>query len=179
MSARAALRAATAADHERVDALFSHYDLATLDGYRRFLLAQAVAFLPAEEMLTRAGASRLIKDWDARRRSVALRADLGALGETVPEQIPAPDFVTDASVLGGIYVLEGSRLGGALLKRGIPASVPRAFLDAEQGSGAWRKLLERLEIFLYRTDLVEAAAGAARQTFQCFEAGGLRYLRND
>lgn len=176
MKARAALRAATAADHERVDALFSRYAFDTPDGYRRFLLAQAAAFLPVEQALDEAGAARSLPDWPQRRRGDALVRDLAALGETAPEQIDAPSFSDAASVLGGIYVLEGSRLGGAVLKRGLAAGTPREFLDADQTQGSWRKLLEVLDILLYRTDLVETAAGSARAVFQRFEAGGLRYL---
>ena len=54
MKVRAALRAATADCHKRVDTAFSRFDLATEDGYRRFLLAQAQAFLPIEAALDEA-----------------------------------------------------------------------------------------------------------------------------
>ncbi|MDP8911973.1 MAG: hypothetical protein M3N39_00180 [Pseudomonadota bacterium] len=46
MSARAGLRAGTAAEHDRVDRLFSRFDLRREEDYRHFLLAQAAAFLP-------------------------------------------------------------------------------------------------------------------------------------
>ena len=48
-SARGALRAATAAHHERVDAVFSRADLTKRDHYARFLQAQAGAYLPVAE----------------------------------------------------------------------------------------------------------------------------------
>ena len=51
MSAHAALRAATADAHERVDGLFSRFDISDPIGYRRFLTAQAVAYLPGEAAL--------------------------------------------------------------------------------------------------------------------------------
>ncbi|HEY0627545.1 MAG TPA: biliverdin-producing heme oxygenase [Allosphingosinicella sp.] len=179
MNARAALRAATAADHARVDALFSRYDLSGKEGYRRFLLAQAAAFLPAEQALEEAGAGGLLEDWPQRRRSHLLIADLEALIAPAPEPIPPPLFPDQASVMGGIYVLEGSRLGGAVLKRSIAEGAPRQFLAADQGRGSWRILLEKLDIFLYRSDLIEAAADAAKSVFQRFEAGGLRYLETN
>lgn len=176
MSARAALRAATAAEHERVDRLFSTADLAAIDGYRRFLVAQAAAFLPIEAALEAAGAAQVLPDWPQRRRSHLLRADLAALGATEPEPVAPPPFANDAAILGGIYVLEGSRLGGAMLKRGVAAEAPAGFLSAPQEPASWRKLLENLDRVLYGPDQIEAAVGAARTVFEGFAVGGLRHL---
>lgn len=169
MSARAALRAGTAADHAAVDAAFGRFDLGTLDGYRRFLAAQAAAFVPVEAALTAAGVARLLPDWESRQRTAALRADLAALSITEPELFsPFPHFQSEASMLGAIYVLEGSRLGGALLKRSVPLSFPRRFLDAHQEAGSWRKLLKLLDEFLIRPHDLAAAILAAREVFARF-----------
>ena len=178
MSARAALRAGTAAEHERVDRLFSGLNFGRADDYRRFLLAQAAAYLPIEAALDAAGAEALLDDWSSRRRAPLLFADLGEMGLAAPAPSAAPSFVNPAQMLGAIYVLEGSRLGGALLKRGIGEGLPRRFLDAPQKPGSWRKLLDNMERFLYRSDQLEAAVGAAKSVFQGFEAGGLRYLES-
>lgn len=175
MKARAALRAATAAEHERVDALFSTFDLTRGDGYARFLLAQAAAFLPAEAALDRAGVAKLVEDWPRRRRSDLLKADLADLAAPLPELFPAPDFNDSASVMGAMYVLEGSRLGGAVLKRELSMAMPRRFLDAHQEPGSWRKLLEIIESVLYGPEQIVAAVGAAKTLFEMFEAGGLRH----
>lgn len=179
MKARTALRTATSAEHERVDRLFSTLDLSRTGDYRRFLLAQATAYLPVEAALDEAGAAAILPDWPGRRRGDLLRRDLHVLGAAEPEPVAALAFNTQAAALGGIYVLEGSRLGGALLKREIPGEAPRQFLDAPQPPGSWRKLLELLDASLYRTDLLEAATEAAKEVFQRFEAGGLRYLETD
>lgn len=179
MRARTVLRSATSAEHERVDRLFSTLDFGRIEDYRRFLLAQAAAFLPIEAALDEANAAAILPDWPGRRRGHLLRSDLEALGAAEPEPIAAFAFKTEAAALGAIYVLEGSRLGGALLKRELPAVAPRQFLEAPQPQGSWRKLLELLDASLYRTDLLEAAAEAAREVFQRFEAGGLRYLETD
>lgn len=176
MSARTALRAATAAEHERVDSLLSRFDLTERAGCRLFLLAQAAAFLPVEAALDEAGAERLVPDWPQRRRSEALHADLAALGAEPPTPALAIRFDTDEAVLGAVYVLEGSRLGGAMLKRALPPDFPRSFLDAPLPKGSWRNLLDNLDRFLYRDDQIELAAASARAVFGGFEAGGLRYL---
>lgn len=176
MSARAALRAATTAEHERVDRLFGSYDLADRPGYRAFLLAQAAAFLPVERALHVAGAERLVPDWPQRVRGHLLHADLAALGTAAPEGMCAPQLADDAALIGAVYVLEGSRLGGAVLKRGLPEGAPHSFLSAPQQPGSWRKLLEIMDKVLYGPGSIEAAAGVARQVFECFAAGGRRYL---
>jgi heme oxygenase len=178
MKARAALRAATAAEHDRVDAVFGRLDLARREDYRLFLLAQAAAFLPVERALEDAGAQGVVHDWSERRRAHLLVQDLGALGVPLPAPEPAPVFAGTAETLGAVYVLEGSRLGGAMLRRGVAADAPQAFLAAPQHKGSWRKLLELLDDRLYETAAIETAVGAARKTFLCFEAGGLRFLES-
>jgi hypothetical protein len=57
--ARAALRAATAQAHARLDRLYSAFDLGAPDGYADFLLAHAPAFLAVEQALDAAGAETL------------------------------------------------------------------------------------------------------------------------
>lgn len=175
---RAALRAGTAAAHDRVDRLFSRLDLAVEEDYRLFLLAQAAAFLPIEDRLDAAATVDVVPDWMSRRRAHLLRADLCALGAEEPVRIPSPPLESPAAKLGAIYVLEGSRLGGAVLKRTLAETSPRSFLAAPQNHGSWRKLLESLDMFLYRSDRLDAAMTAAKEVFQNFEAGGQLYLES-
>ncbi len=176
MKARLALKAATEGDHERVDRLFSALDLGELDDYRLFLAAQASAHLPIEAALDAAGAERIVPDWTARRRAGPLRLDLDDLGLQAPAPVAPPPIDDTASILGAVYVLEGSRLGGNLLKRSLPDIAPCRFLDTTELSRSWRKLLELLDHFLYETAQIESAARTARQVFQCFEVGGHRIL---
>ena len=176
MSARAALRAATMDDHERVDRLFSRFDLSATESYGRFLTAQAAAHLPIEAALEAAGAGQLVADWEQRKRSHLLQADLAELGIGIPAPVEPPPLPGAQAVLGALYVLEGSRLGGAVLKRGLPAAAPERFLGAEQAPGAWRKLLAKLEESLYEPALVEAASQTAREVFRRFEDAGRRYV---
>jgi heme oxygenase len=173
MSGRApvheALRAGTRASHERVDAVFGGFDLGNEADYRRFLRAHARAFLPVEAALEAAGIGRLVDDWPQRRRSALIVADLTALGEPVPATTPMT-ITGDAAAWGALYVLEGSRLGGAMLARRIGDGLPRGYLGAAQSPGAWRKLLELLASSLYADDLIEAAVASAHAVFERFEA---------
>lgn len=167
-TARAALRRATASHHERVDRLFSIADLSTPTGYGRFLLAQARAHLPVEAALTRAGAENVMDDWLRRQRDHLLRADLAELGITAPDHGVAISFDDENAALGGIYVLEGSRLGGTLLRRQVPPTLPTAFLSASDAVG-WRRLLATLEARLVTPAKRHAAIAAAIDVFSIFE----------
>jgi heme oxygenase len=179
MTARAALRAATAAEHARVDAAFSRFHLGDETGYRDFLLAQAGGFLPIEAALDEAGAETILPDWPQRRRGDLLRVDLADLNVTAPEPFQAPAFISvKASMLGAIYVLEGSRLGGAVLKKTVPSHFPRRFLEARQAAGSWRKLLQALDEFLIRPGDLAAAILAAKEVFARFEGEASARLEN-
>jgi len=167
MSARFALRSATSDDHERLDALFSRFDLTDRAGYGDFLRAQAGAFPGVEAALDAAGAGDLLPDWKARRRAEALESDLTAMGLTAPVAVPAPAFVTEAEVLGGAYVLEGSRLGGAMLIRSVPDDLPRSFLSPGNPA-AWRAFVAVLDQRLSSPASVDAAIMAATAVFEVF-----------
>jgi heme oxygenase len=176
--ARTAIRTATAADHERLDGLFEAFDLADAVSYGRFLTAHAAALLPVEAALDGAGADRLIPDWAGRRRSAMIRADLAALGLEAPELTAFGPLDGDAACWGAAYVVEGSRLGGALLARRVAPGLPRAYLGAPQVKGAWRSFVEALDAALDADDRIGRATGAARETFGFFEAAGRRQLEH-
>lgn len=167
--ARAALRGATAAAHARVDAGFGGFALDSLAGYSRFLQAQAAAFLPVEAALDRARAEETIPDWPQRRRAALLRSDLADLAVTA-SALPEPELATPAEIAGAVYVIEGSRLGGAMLVRGVSPDLPTRFLSAPQGAGAWRALLDRLDhLFFDDNASIEEAIHAAGRVFALFE----------
>jgi heme oxygenase len=167
-SARSVLRAATAAHHDRVDHLFSRLDLSDAGDYSRFLQAQASAHLPVERALTLAGADDVVSDWSERQRADALRADLIDLGLAQPYASAAIAFEGHEAVLGGIYVLEGSRLGGKLLKRQVSPHLPTRFLS-DGDSAAWRRLLATLEERLVTDEQRAGAAAGAIAVFHLFE----------
>lgn len=173
-SARFALRSETAEAHERLDALFSRFDLSARTGYAAFLQAQAGAFLAVEAALDRAGAGELLYDWEKRRRSDALLGDLRDLA-LLHRPATSPSFVTEAAILGGVYVLEGSRMGGAVLRRTVPSSLPTAFLSHGEPS-AWRRFVEVLDQRLTSPADLSQAALAAASVFQTFETSATRFL---
>lgn len=178
MTPRFALKAATAQAHKRLDARFSGLDLADRDDYIAFLRAQAGAFVPVEAALDAAGAERVMEDWPNRRRSDAVLADLDQLGETAPTAVQAPRLRSQTELLGAIYVLEGSRLGGAMLARAVPDTLPRRFLAAGNPD-AWRAFVKALDERLSSQADIEDAARAANAVFETFSSAASNILGPD
>ena len=169
MKVRDALKRATRDVHDRLDASLSGYRLNDRDDYRKFLTAQAAAFLPVERALTVAGAAKLIAEWAETLRSPLLAADLAALGIGSIPEVASPAYDDEASLLGGLYVLEGSRMGAVVLAREVPADFPRQFLAVRPPPGHWSALIATLERKLYSSVELKIAKGAAQRTFACFE----------
>ncbi len=167
-SPRFRLKAATAEAHDRLDALYSRYDLARPRDYGRFLQSHAIAFLPVEAALRDAGANDWIPGWAETMRSDGLRRDLAALSLAVPAPAVSPAFPTAPELLGGLYVLEGSRLGGAMLARTVAAGLPSRFL-APGNAGAWRAFTLLIDARLQSSTDLAAAARSATAVFDLFE----------
>ncbi len=174
-SARFTLRDATAQWHQRVDAVFSAADLTTREGYGQFLCAQAAAHLPVECALDAGRVEQVMSDWPARRRAHLICEDLAAFDLSVPRLGTKPIFIGISAMLGAAYVLEGSRLGGKLLRRSVPAGFPSAFLSGGTTT-AWRDLVSLLDARLVTADDLDAAVAAACDTFALFERAGQRCL---
>lgn len=170
-SARRELRLRTADLHERVDAVFGCAHLSTRDGYAGFLTAQARAHLAVEHALDAAAAPAFVPDWNTRRRSALLLDDIKRLGAPPPARMHHAIARTQAAVMGGIYVLEGSRLGGALLRRSVAPGLPASFLSACDPA-AWRRLIELIDARLVTPEEIGEATNAARAVFETFERSG-------
>ncbi len=175
MTFLSALRAATADDHVRLDATFGGFDLTLADDYRRFLRAHARALVPIEAAI--AGSAATVA-WHPRTPMIA--ADLAGLDEAAPPALPF-DPPGDAALWGMRYVIEGSRLGGALLARRVGPGLPAAYLGAHHGKGEWRGFLETLEQAgqaggeAWRTE----AISGARQAFDLFAQGAAQEMISD
>lgn len=167
------LRQQTRSRHDEADALGSAHDLGTRGGYCGFLRAHARALPALEAACDAAGLATLLPDWPRRRRAAALAADLAALGLAAPDSPPLA-FAGVEEALGAAYVLEGSRLGNALLlrrARALPeAGGATAYLAHESGTGGWPAFLGLLEQALPCPERWPAAAHGARLAFDNFLA---------
>lgn len=158
MSAALQLRTLTQPLHDRIDAAFGAFRVDEAAGYRRFLLAHALA-LPAVEAAL-AGMPGL-PAW--RPRGALLAADLADLGEAAPPTLPFA-LGSKAAAWGALYVSEGSRLGGAMLARAVAAGLPSRYLAAAHLPGEWRALRSAIDAAAHaggQAWLAEAQDGAA------------------
>ena len=170
---RRILKEATYADHARLDARLSAFNLRDLVGYCRFLEVNAAALLPLEGALVDAGVGELLPDWDHRARSGVLLRDLEAIGGT-PSVLDSPVLSGRFAVLGTLYVLEGSRLGAAYLLRHVRrASDPRilaatAYLAHGYGQDLWQNFLSVLDAHADDLRDEEEIVEPARRAFDLF-----------
>ncbi len=186
---RSRMRAATASAHERMHA---HPGLAAAAAgeigsleYRQ-LLARLFGFHEPFEVLARQAAASTVGvgiDLEGRARTPSLLADLESLGldqdaiARLPRWIPPHPFASEGSLIGALYVLEGSMLGGIQIARALQVPVGdetgegrRLFLGrGDRQSGMWRDFVESLEALSERPEQAALAIVAAVSTFEEFE----------
>lgn len=176
-SARQMLRSATADLHAAVDARFSGPFDRDRGSYVSFLTALARAVPPLESGLEAGGVAHLFPDWRHRCRATALRDDLDRLGAPMPWPTRVAPPSSDAEMLGMIYVLEGSRLGGqVLLRRALdnPDPAVRAatrYLGHGAGCDLWHSFIVRLEASAAVAAHPQEAVLGARTAFGLFAGG--------
>ncbi|MGY1820802.1 biliverdin-producing heme oxygenase [Geodermatophilus sp. SYSU D00079] len=136
----AALRTATAAEHEQVESTLALMDPQLRRDRLVAVLARLHGFWSAaeaglDEWARREPADAATVDWARRRRAHLFAEDLQALG-AAPEPAPDPGLpaVGDTDqALGRLYVLEGSTLGGTFISRHL-ATLPTLGPDARVGA---------------------------------------------
>lgn len=136
----------------------------TLEGYGQALAALHGAHGAIESVLAEFAPAALFP-----RRLPALESDLAALGvDPLPLTVAVPQPGDDAGMLGMLYVIEGSNLGGAVIARRLAASLPagaaRAYFSGAEGPLRWQRFraFARSRI---RPAGFESAARAAGATF--------------
>lgn len=181
----AQLRKATEGDHAAVEGSFSL--LSDKLSVREYLntLERMYGFIHTWELLAENLApSDLLPLVQARARRDLLWVDIAGLqgNPPLPVTAPMPAVTSRSKLLGALYVMEGSRLGGQLLARHV-----ESVLDLRDGLGTayfrgfgdrtgsmWKELLQVLETEIPDTE-AELAIATARQMFQAF--GG--WMRSD
>jgi heme oxygenase (biliverdin-IX-beta and delta-forming) len=171
------LKLATAAAHSSLECVLAKRGY--FDGREQYIqyLQRFLAFQEeAERALDLAVTAETVPDWHQRRRANLARTDLATLGaqeRAFPGSSGRLPFVASCEqVLGMVYVLEGSTLGGAyLLKQlaplGITATHGGSYL-ASYGSDRgkmWQRFLFTLEEAHLRQVQAESIAAAAIATF--------------
>ena len=160
---RQRLRAATHATHEALDAAFARYDLGERADYAAFLTAHARALLPIEAAI---GDAAPWPRWSP--RGPLLRDDLADLAAPLPPPIPFAAPETEAARWGTLYVIEGSRLGGAMLAERVAGGLPRRYLGHRFAPGEWRDFMAALDAAATDETWIAEAVAAADATFAAF-----------
>jgi heme oxygenase (biliverdin-IX-beta and delta-forming) len=169
------LRQATHSLHQQLDTRLIPSTLVDRPAYVRYLLTNLPCG-PIESGLAAAGIRRLLPDWDDRERRVVLGEDLSAL-DADPGRVPACSIAPDiGTMLGWSYVLEGSRLGAALILRTVETSPDAAvrgatrFLGHGAGRNFWNSFKATLAGIDQDDDAIARACAAAVQAFERFAA---------
>ena len=168
MTQRFELKAATDELHRALDDRLSLLDFGRADDYRRFLDFQARTLPSMEKALASAGLDDWVAGWSDFRRTEAIEADLEILGDPMPPPAHPPAIANTAELLGTAYVLEGSRLGGRVLRQRVGEGLPTNFLSGDTTLGPWPSLLGVIEQYLCSDTPLNEAKGAARRSFSWY-----------
>ncbi|MBW4026569.1 MAG: biliverdin-producing heme oxygenase [Acidobacteria bacterium] len=175
------LKLHTAELHSRIEQRLPLMDAAlTLNSYRETLAAYCGFYATWEFAAANILHPVLAAAVRERSKLPLLEADLAELNYSeVVEPLPSfllPDFRQDAQLIGSMYVLEGSTLGGQLIARhlerklGLKNGVGYSFFRCygSQTSERWTAF-KALAEHLTPPDSIDAAILAARQTFVAIE----------
>ncbi|WP_194134277.1 hypothetical protein [Salipiger mangrovisoli] len=155
-SLRDALRSATSGPHQRLDMELSRLDLAKAGDLRAFCEVQ------------RRGFSRLGEacGWDAAEASIALRDTLQALEHDLgPQALPGPGLDLPLHSDAVAYLVLGSQLGTAVLRRSLPEAPQDGFFALPGDRAAWRAFCLRLGM---QTDDSPEAQRVLRDAIRAF-----------
>jgi heme oxygenase len=136
------------------------------------MVAAFYAFhLGVEEGLRAHAAALANAGWRLAHRAALIGEEAEALGARLPSTVPTPGIASLSEAFGWIYVVEGSTLGGRIIRRRLSAAevslAGLAFLDpwGEATGSRWRTLTAVLERSAgderVRSDLVVEGACAA------------------
>jgi heme oxygenase (biliverdin-IX-beta and delta-forming) len=166
-----ALRFATRNDHASIDRMLLAFDLGKSDDYQAFLTIHFDALLSLREKWR----TEDLPDFEQMLRSVEL--DLRSLGAmvTVPSITPAAT-VDSSHALGIAYVIRGSRMGAAVLRRDVAPGLSASYL-AFVPTVSWMDFLIQLEGLAEDRSCIEEAIRAARGTFAIFATEFIRANR--
>ena len=163
------LRSATRNDHASIDRMLLGFDLNRAEDYRIFLNIHFASLVD------------LRADWRLQDREDfvqmlgCLRADLEALGcKTSAPPMLSPTPTSSSKGLGIGYVVRGSRLGAAVLRRGVVAELPTSYLDFIPRL-SWAGFLMQLESVADDPNGKDEATRAAIGTFNTFATEFTRF----
>lgn len=165
------LREETRHLHARLESRLDEHPLTTPQGYQRFLSMHGRVLPPIEDWLAGQDDFMRLPSASDRLRTSALREDLVALKLPMPDAFNLGFLDDSASVFGVCYVLEGSRLGAAYLRRVLASSgFPAAFLNQGSDQPLWRSFLPRLNALDVDSADMRQSVSSAKELFGAYLA---------
>ncbi|SLJ96424.1 heme oxygenase [Novosphingobium mathurense] len=171
----AELRAATAQAHAQLDGAFGSLDLSDKDGLTRFLSAHAIGLGPLFPVFRNFVENQL--GMDCPDYPLMLSEDLRSLGDD-PDELPQlavdPALQGPSAQVGVGYVVAGSRLGMAVLRRQgywgeqSTSDTPGRYMDDESGHAVWKTLMPWLKGRTFDQGERKAVTAAALAAFSSF-----------
>lgn len=146
----------------------------TVDDYAALLTCMHKFYKPMEQHFDQLVAP-LLTDYNSRRKADRLEQDLTALGKSIPQQqwhsLPVMQSPTQA--LACSYVLEGSTLGGAVIKKIIQSQCPAIPATAfsffggygEANKTMWMQFVDQFNKHITTPEQVQEAVVAANDCF--------------
>ena len=175
------LKAATADVHNDVDkSIMAQDPFADTQSYLTFLRLQYHFLKDVSALYEHPELSWYITDLKSRRRLSMLEQDFVDLASTVPPQIPNSQLNADtdfATALGWLYVVEGSKVGAAMLGKQVQAKLNYSAIHGARfltgpGAGrgsAWRELIQLIDQAELTASQEQALIAGARQAFVRFQ----------
>jgi heme oxygenase len=174
----------TRAFHSRLESRLRLLDPhLTVDEYRALLRQFYGFYKPLEAVIGQVAIGSLGCEAARRRKLQWLVQDLLGLGDTertiagLPLCMKLPPLMTQARVMGSLYVVEGATLGGQIVARFLRQSLGdearrccRFFVSyGEQVRPMWAAFLEALALIADGPEQEQDIIASACDTFQCFE----------
>ncbi|GEM44560.1 biliverdin-producing heme oxygenase [Deinococcus cellulosilyticus] len=161
--------------HTELENTLNLLELKSPAAYQKLLCSFAALYQTLEPLVYERPEWQQLQDLQPERKLPWLETDLGFYGLS----LPAPHFTVQLSgwqeVLGAVYVMEGSTLGGQLISRhlqtlGITPETGGRFFSGYQGrTGArWKQTRQLLESQCTDSDRM---VQGARRTFEFFYRG--------
>ena len=187
MTLIANLRQATKPAHEELDTAMMPYikSIHSADDYCKLLSAFYGFFKPVYEKIDAHLQTSFLPDYNTRRKPGDITQNLSCLSchtslTDVCKQLPKIN--NNASAFGALYVMEGSTLGGLMIKKMLAeqTGLPDEQLSFFAGYGKatrekWNVFSAALNTVAHNEKEEEEAVDAAAQTFSCFRDWLSRY----
>jgi heme oxygenase len=173
------LKRSAALSHASTEKALIQYvkNISSVEDYANLLYCLYGFYQPLEKTFD-ALLSGNVPEYANRRKSGRLLQDISQLGYPAPKRLASqlPAMTDTITTLGCFYVIEGSALGGAVMKKMIHAKceqIPEQAFSFLSGYGntmeLWRSFLAYLNEALHTEKDLQTAITAANDCFSQFE----------